>query len=137
MTTMQTGLTSQEVQARIAAGQVNHAPSATSRSLGDIIKASVNNAAAFLICKGGGTGAGGPGTAELPACQCVESAPNGIVGYESGATCRVTAATAKCQGSADTGGSDEGLSLGAKIGIGVGAVTVLGGLAYFLTRNKA
>ncbi|MDD2857574.1 MAG: HAD-IC family P-type ATPase [Candidatus Nanopelagicales bacterium] len=33
------GLTSDEVAERVAAGQVNHAPSATSRSLGSIIKA--------------------------------------------------------------------------------------------------
>ncbi|MSY38766.1 MAG: cation-translocating P-type ATPase, partial [Actinobacteria bacterium] len=49
MTTMQLGLTSQEVQARIAAGQVNHAPSATSRSIGDIIKANTLTWFNFVI----------------------------------------------------------------------------------------
>jgi hypothetical protein len=103
---------------------------------GDLAKALLVNSASFVICKAGGTGSGGSVVAELPSCQCVESAPNGIIGYESGNTCRVTPSTTKCQGSSDAGGDGGGLSLGAKIGIGVGAVTVLGGLAYFLTRNK-
>ena len=49
MITMQSGLTSQEVEARIAAGQVNHAPSATSRSLVDIIKANTLTWFNFVI----------------------------------------------------------------------------------------
>ncbi len=49
MTTMQSGLTSQEVAARIATGQVNHAPSATRRSLGDIIKANTLTWFNFVI----------------------------------------------------------------------------------------
>ena len=49
MITMQSGLTSQDVEARIAAGQVNHAPSATSRSLVDIIKANTLTWFNFVI----------------------------------------------------------------------------------------
>ncbi|MFA7324374.1 MAG: HAD-IC family P-type ATPase [Candidatus Nanopelagicales bacterium] len=49
MIEVQQGLTSQEVAERIAAGQVNHAPSATSRSLGDIIRANTLTWFNFVI----------------------------------------------------------------------------------------
>ena len=49
MIATQLGLTSQEVEARIAAGQINHAPTATSRSLGDIIKANTLTWFNFVI----------------------------------------------------------------------------------------
>jgi len=49
MTGVQAGLTSSEVATRIAAGQINHAPSATSRSLADIIKANTLTRFNFVI----------------------------------------------------------------------------------------
>ena len=103
---------------------------------GDVLKALINNTAAFLICKGGSGGA------SLPSCNCIESDPtNTGRGYEDGHACQVTGATQKCSGPGPQTGipadpDSEGLSLGAKIGIGAGVVAALGGLAYFLTRNK-
>ena len=49
MTQLQPGLTSSEVATRIAAGQVNIAPSATSRSLADIVKANTLTRFNFVI----------------------------------------------------------------------------------------
>jgi len=49
MTGVQLGLTSAEVATRVAAGQVNIAPSATSRSLADIVKANTLTRFNFVI----------------------------------------------------------------------------------------